>query len=96
MHAALHAAWLHGELKIVLQLVPADTIVTVLIAYFCIASVVTVQGESIATTTKGPTNLVCLRQHKLVRAWEPTMASGYCSGLGFPYAFLGTYSTSVH
>ena len=37
----------------------------------------TVQEESIATT-KGPTNLVCLRQHRLVRAWEPTMASGYC------------------
>ena len=54
----------------------------------------TVQGESIATT-KGPTNSVCLRQHRLVHAWEPTMASGYCSGLGFPYAFLGTYSTGV-
>ena len=63
---------------------------TELLAYM----LTTVQGESIATT-KRPTNSVCLQQHRLVRAWELTMASRYCSGLGVPYAFLGTYSTSV-
>ena len=45
-------------------------------------TVYTVQGESIATA-KGPTDSVCLREHRLVPAWEPTMASGYCLGLGF-------------
>ena len=48
-----------------------------------------VQGESIATA-KGPTDFVCLWEHRLVPAWELTMASGYCLGLGFPYVFFST------
>ena len=54
----------------------------------------TVQEESIATT-KGLMNLVCVHQHRLLSAWGPSLASGYCSGPGFPYAFLSMNSTSV-
>ena len=54
----------------------------------------TVQEESIATT-KGPMNSVCVHQHRLLSAWELSLASGYCLGPGFPYAFLSTNSTGV-
>ena len=44
-------------------------------------------GESVATT-KGHMDFICLQEHWRVRAWEPTMASRYCSNLGFLYAFF--------
>ena len=56
---------------------------------FVIRKTNTVQGESIVIT-KGPADSICLWEHQLVCARELTMAFGYWSGLGFPYAFFGT------